>query len=196
MNNENRGVGDRACWGLAARTITEKILCNPNTTLRRVQQRVRLSEESQTMNHDRGEQWWDSAGSGAPSLTAQLPLLDGAEGTSDGTVHRDKIRALEPNSPGKDVRDSLGFHAETPDAPPRASTRERGGGSRSPVLIGIGAVSHVSAVEACNNALAFTPRSLLGRTTPPRTATTSTTREAEDHNARHKLLQPEGLQPP
>ncbi len=126
MNDEHRGVGDRACWGLAARTITEKILCNPNTTLRQVQQRVRLSEESQTTNYDRGEQWWDSAGSDAPSLTAQLPLLDGAEGKSDGTVHRDNIRALEPDLPGKDVRDSVVFHAETPDAPPMASTRERG----------------------------------------------------------------------
>ncbi len=82
-----------------------------------------------------------------PSLTAQLPLLDGAEGKSDGTVRRDKIRALEPDSPGKDVRDSLGFPAEMTDAPPMASTQEREGGSRSPILIGIGAVSHVSQPE-------------------------------------------------
>ena len=37
-----------------------------------------------------------------------------------------------------------------------------------PVLIGIGAVSHVSALEARNNALVLTPHSLLGCTTPPR----------------------------
>ena len=69
-----------------------------------------------------------------------------------------------------------------------------GGGSQLPVLIGMGAVSHVSALEARNNALVFTPRSLLGRTTPPRAVTMSTTREVDDHNARHKRLQPEGLQ--
>ena len=61
-------------------------------------------------------------GSGLPSLTAQLPLLDGAEGKSGGTVNKDKIRALAPNLPGKDVLDSLGFHVEMPDAPPVAST--------------------------------------------------------------------------
>ncbi len=130
-----------------------------------------------------------------PSLTAQLPLLDGAEGKSDGTVNKDKIRTLAPDLPRKDVHDSLGFHEKTPDALPMASTRERGGGSRSPVLIGMRAVTHVSALEE-RNTLAFTPHSLLGRTTPPRVATTPTTRKEDDHNARHKQLQPEGLQPP
>ncbi len=95
-----------------------------------------------------------------PSLTAQLPLLDGTEGKSGSTVNRDKIRALAPSLPRKDVLDSLGFHAETPDPPPVASTQERGGGSQLPVLIGIGAVSHFSNLEACHNALAFTPCSL------------------------------------
>ena len=61
-------------------------------------------------------------GLGAASLTAQLPLLDGAEGKSNGTVNTDKMRALAPDSPGKDVRDLLGFHEELPDAPPMAST--------------------------------------------------------------------------
>ena len=32
-NNENRGVGDWAGGGPAARTMTEKLLCNPNTAL-------------------------------------------------------------------------------------------------------------------------------------------------------------------
>ena len=91
------------------------------------------------MTYNRGEQWWDLAGSGAPSLTAQLPLLDGTEDKSDSTVNKDKIRALSPDSPGEDVRDSLGFHEETPDAPPMVSTYKRGGGSRSPALISIGA---------------------------------------------------------
>ena len=121
-NDLNCGVGDWACRGLAARTVTEKLLCNPNTALRRVQQRVRLTAESQPTTYDHGEQWWTSGGSGALSLTAQLPLLDGAEGKSNGTVNIDKIRALSPDSPGKVVRDSLGLHEETPDAPPMAST--------------------------------------------------------------------------
>ena len=121
--------------------VTEKLSCNPNTALRQVQQQVRVTVESQTTTYSHGEQWWDSVGSGAPSLTAQLPLLDGAEGKSNGTVHIDNIRALSPDLLGKDVRDSLGLHEEMPDAPPMASTQERGGGSRSPVLIGMGAVS-------------------------------------------------------
>ena len=114
----NHGGGDRACRGLAARTVIENYYVT----------RILLFDESksglgsrrnqkQTTTYECGEQWWDLAGSGAPSLTAQLPLLDGAEGKSDGTVNKDKIRALAPNSPGKDVRDSLGFHEETPDAP-------------------------------------------------------------------------------
>ena len=85
-----------------------------------------------------------------------------------------------------------GFMRRCRMPPPMASTQERGGGSRLPALIGIGAVSHVSALEARNNALVFTPHSLLECTTPPRAATTST-REVDDHNARHKRLQPKGL---
>ena len=77
-----------------------------------------------------------------------------------------------------------------------ASTQERGGGSRSPVLINVGAVTHVSTAEARNNALAFTPHSLLGRTTPPRAMPMPTAKKEDDHNARHKRLQPDGLQPP
>ena len=121
-NNENHGIGDRACRGLAARTVTEKLLCNPNTALQQEQKRVWFTAESQTTPYNRVEQWWDSVGSGLPSLTAQLPLLDGAEGKSGSTVNKDKIRALAPNLPGKDVLDSLGFHVEMPDAPPVAST--------------------------------------------------------------------------
>ncbi len=89
-NNENRGVGNWACRGPAVRTMTEKLLCNPNTALRRVQTRVWLTAESQTTTYDRGEQWWSSAGSGVLSLTAQLPLLDGAEGKSNNAGNIDK----------------------------------------------------------------------------------------------------------
>ena len=157
---------------------------------------MRLTAESQTTAYDRGEQWWTSAGSDAPSLKAQLPLLDGAEGKSNNTGNIDKIRALSPDLPGKDARDSLGLHEETPAAPPLASTRERGGGSRSPVLIDVGGVTHVSTSEARNNALAFTPRSLLGRTTPPSAAPMPTAKKEDDPNACHKRLQPDRLQPP
>jgi hypothetical protein len=122
MNNENRVVGNRACRGPAARMVTEKLLCNPNTALQRVQTRVRLKAETQTTAYDCGEQWWTSAGSDAPSLMAQLPLLDGAESESNNTGNIDKIRALSPDLPGKDARDSLGLHEEMPAAPPLAST--------------------------------------------------------------------------
>ena len=107
-NNENRGVSDRADGGPAARTMTEKLLCNPNTALRRVQTRVWLMVESQPTAYDRGEKWWTSAGYGAPSLIAQLPLLDEAEGKSidAGNI----VRALSPNLPGKDARDLLRLH--------------------------------------------------------------------------------------
>jgi hypothetical protein len=119
--------------------------------------------ESQPSNYERGDQCWDSAGLGVPSLTAQQPLLDGAEGKSAIICSKNKIRALAPSSLGKAVLDSLGAHAETPDAPPVASTCKRGGGSRSPATIGVGAISHASALEACKEDLAFTPRRLLGR---------------------------------
>ena len=65
-----------------------------------------------------------------------------------------------------------------------------------PVLIDVGAVTHVSTSEAHNNALAFTPRSLLGRMTPPRVAPMPTAKKEDDPNAQHKRLQPDGLQPP
>ena len=175
--------------------MTEKLLCNPNTALRRAQTRVRITAESQPTAYDRGEKWWTLAGSGEPSLTAQIPLLDGAEGKSNDAGSIYKIRALSPDLPGKDARDSLRLHPETLVGPPLASTRERGGGSRSPVLIDVGAVNHVSIAEARNNALAFTPRSLLGRTTPPRVAPMPTATKEDDHNARHKRLQPDGLHP-
>ena len=57
-----------------------------------------------------------------------------------------------------------------------------------PVLIGIEAVRNVSALDARHDTLAFMPHSLLGRTTPPRAVTTSTTREVDDHDARLKRL--------
>ncbi len=79
------------------RTMTEKLLCNPNTALRRAQTRVRLTTESHLTAYNRGEKWWTSAGSDEPSLTAQLPLLDGAEGKSNDAGSIFKIRALSPD---------------------------------------------------------------------------------------------------
>ena len=176
--------------------MTEKLLCNPNTALRRAQTRVRITTESQPTAYDRGEKWWTSAGSGEPSLTAQLPLLDGAEGKSNDAGSINKIRALSPDLPEKDTRDDRSLQPAMRAIPPLASTRERGGGSRSPVLIDVGAVTHVSIAEARNNALAFTPRSLLGRTTPPRAAPMPAAKEDDHHNAKHKRPQHDGLEPP
>ena len=59
-----------------------------------------------------------------------------------------------------------------------------------------GSGSHVLTAEARNNALTFTPHSLLGRTTPPRAAPMPTAKKEDDHNTRHKRLQPDRLQPP
>ena len=152
--------------------------------------------ESHPTAYDRGEKWWTSAGSGEPSLTAQLPLLDGAEGKSNDAGSIDNIRALSPDLPGKDARDARRLQPAMRASPPLASTRERGGGSRSPVLIDVGAVTHVSIAEAGNNALAFTPRSLLGRTNPPRAAPMPSATEEDHHNAKHKRPQHDGLEPP
>jgi hypothetical protein len=160
--------GIRHVGALLPARSRKKLVCNPNTALRRVQTRVRLTAESQTTTYDSGEQWWTSAGSDAPSLTAQLPLLDGAEGESNDTGNIDKIRALSPGLPGKDARDSLGLHEETPAAPPLASTRDCGGGSRLHVLINVGAVTHVSTSEAqtplrLRPAVSSAARPFLGR---------------------------------
>ncbi len=131
-------------------------------------------------------------GSDAPSLAAQLPLLDGAEGKFDVTFAKNKIRALLPNLPGMAVVDSSGVHAKTLDAPPVASTCELGGGSRLPVLIGIRAVSHVSALVASHEISAFMPRHLLECATPPRVVATSTTMNLGDYAARLNWLLPGG----
>jgi hypothetical protein len=152
--------------------------------------------ESQPTAYDRGEKWWTSAGSGEPSLAAQLPLLNGAESKSNDAGIIYKIRALSPDLPEKDARDARRLQPAMRAGPPLASTRERGGGSRSPVLIDVGAVIHVSIAEARNNALAFTPRSLLGRTTPPRATPMSSATEEDHHNAKHKRPQHDGLEPP
>ena len=90
----------------------------------------------------------------------------------------------------------LGFTRRRRTPPPAVSTHELGGGSRSPVLIGTGAVSHVLALVTSQEALVFTPCRLRGRTTPPRTVPTSTMMELGDHKARLKRLRPVGLEPP
>ncbi len=122
MNDDNRGVGDRPGRGPAARTMREKLLCNPNTALRRAQTWVRLTVESLPTAYDLGEKWWTSARSGEPSLTAQLPLLDGAEGKSNDAGNIYKIRALSPDLPGKDARDARRLQPEMRAGPPLAST--------------------------------------------------------------------------
>ena len=158
--------------------------------------RVRFTTESHPTAYDRGEKWWTSAGSGEPSLTAQQPLLDGAEGKSNNAGSLYNIRALSPDLPEKDACDARRLQPAMRAGPPLASTRERGGGSRSPVLIDVGAVTHVSIAEACNNALAFTPRSLLGRTNPSRAAPMPSATEEDHHNAKHKRPHHDGLEPP
>ena len=55
-------------------------MTNPHATLRQSGSRFEPLADKKNTNHSRGEKWWGLEGVRNPNLTAQPPLLDGAEG--------------------------------------------------------------------------------------------------------------------
>ena len=83
------------------RTLPEKLLSNPHSTLRRAVHFFEPMAEKENTSYSRGEKWWDSEGVKKPILTAQPPLLDGAEGellSPAATLTVEGITAGESNN--------------------------------------------------------------------------------------------------
>ncbi len=77
------GVQDRggpACRASATRSFTDKLLANPHSALRRASRRHKLLADLDQTHYELGKKWWGSGITANPSLTAQVPLLDGVEG--------------------------------------------------------------------------------------------------------------------
>jgi hypothetical protein len=114
-----------------------------------------------------GEKWWGLEGIANLNLTAQQPLLDGAEGKLVDITAKDNRMATHTGKPGMAVSISpSGLADGTVVDPPVASMRVLGGGNWPPALVSKGAVKHVTNLVATMDTVAFTPRRLLGRSAP------------------------------
>jgi hypothetical protein len=63
-----------------SRSLTDKLLCNPHSTLRRGSCQIIHTEQVEQTQYKRGEKWWGPDKHANPNLTPQKPLLNGAEG--------------------------------------------------------------------------------------------------------------------
>jgi hypothetical protein len=84
VNNKNIPISaGRATRSGSTSRLTDKILANPHTVLRKEQRRHRPEEDDdERQSFNRSEQWWDTGNEGNPGLIFQRPLLHGGEGKS------------------------------------------------------------------------------------------------------------------
>jgi hypothetical protein len=81
-----------------SRSLTDKLLCNPHSTLQRGSHRIIHTEQVERTQYERGEKWWGPDEHANPNLTPQKPLLDGAEGKLVDSSDKDngsRINLLE-----------------------------------------------------------------------------------------------------
>ncbi len=83
VSNKNTCVSGRATRTGSTGRLTDKILANPHTALRKEPwQQILKEEDHEHQCFNIGKQWWDLGNEGNPGLILQRSLLDGGEGKS------------------------------------------------------------------------------------------------------------------
>jgi hypothetical protein len=101
VNNKNTRVSGRATHAGSTGRLTDKILANPHTALRKEPQWQILKEEDHERQcFDRGKQWWDLGNEGDGGLISQCPLLDEGEEEASTTTTFTPRSLLELCNPG------------------------------------------------------------------------------------------------
>jgi hypothetical protein len=116
--------------GPATRSLMDKLLANPHSTLRRGSRRQNLRAQLERTHYDKGEKWWGSDGAANPNLTVQQLLLDGAEGKLVDSTAKDNRTDSHTEQPGMAIGKFFsGLDGGTVVDPPVASTRVLGSGT-------------------------------------------------------------------
>jgi hypothetical protein len=165
--DEIRNRGGQVCWVATAKSIMDKLLANPHSALWRASRWQKLGLNLEKMCYELGEKRCSLEGTANPSLTAQVTLLDGAEGKLVDSTAKDNRMETPSDKPEITISDSPSGLADGNVVDlPLASARVLGGGIWLPALVSKGVVAHVSNLVAISETTAFTPHHLLRRPAP------------------------------
>jgi hypothetical protein len=180
VNNKNTRVSGRATRTGSTGRLTDKILANPHTVLRKEpRQQILKEEDHERQCFNRGKQWWDPGNKGDPGLISQRPLLDGGKGKSTCS-NNNKIGCLVDDNKHKiqDLGHDHDKHKiqiggiqedkilwEKGDFQDDLTSRS---GIRNLMarIISAGALAHIAITEEALTTTTLTPCSLLGLCNP------------------------------